>query len=340
MNITNNVQNNLIDNEHFQKYVLYGSKKDVEYWDNWLLDWPEREIEFLDAKKILSSLKIKSIFVSAEQYEIDLKKLKNAIDNSGKVKPNYLRINFKCIFKYVAIILISAGIGVFSVFKFSEYEADNISTSRSFEKSNPKGQKSIIMLPDGSKVYLNAASSLKYENDPVTGNRNVYLSGEAFFKVAKNENKPFNVYSNGIRTTALGTSFNVNAYNDKEKVTVYLSTGKVEVQSKEMLIYLEPGDGVSFNTKSKKLEKVGVGSKNILGWKSEVISFNNDGLEEVVKKLEKWYGVTINVEGVPKSEWNLNGEFEDQSLENVLNSLKYISLFNFEIDNEIVTLKF
>lgn len=339
MNIKNNYQNNFIENEHFQKYVLIGNKEDVTYWENWLQENPEKEDGFLEAKKILTSFKIKSIKVSPEQYETDLKKLKVSIENKRSASPVYLKVNFNAIFRYAAIILISAGVG-FSVFKFTDKKLENVSTSRIYEKSNPKGEKSIIMLPDGSKVYLNAASSLKYESDPITGDRNIYLNGEAFFDVAKNEHRPFNVYSNGVRTTALGTSFNVNAYDDEEHIKVYLKTGKIEVQNNETLFYLVPGEGVSFDIKTNKLARVEMESKKALAWKSEVISFDNESLGEVTRKLEKWYGVTINVEGTPKSKWHLNGEFENENIENILKSLSFITPFNYGIDDETITLKF
>jgi ferric-dicitrate binding protein FerR (iron transport regulator) len=333
------ITDNLIDNESFQKYVLFEDKPDVKYWEKWLLENPTRKKDFIETKKVLTSFKIKAIKIDPEKFEIDLKKLQIALDKNRKKKATYLKVNFQKVLKYAAIIVISVGIG-FSVSKFSTIKANNNVTSNVLEKSNPKGQKSIIMLPDGSTAYLNSASSLLFESDPITGSRNVYLSGEAFFKVAKDKNSPFIVHSNGIKTTALGTSFNVNAYSDEENVEVYLKTGKVEVESNNSFFLLNPNEGVTFNHSTNQFSQTKMEERKVLGWKDEVLILNNENLTEVTRKLEKWYGITIYTEGNPSENWRVNGEFEGENIQNILESLSIISSFNYEIDGEIVTLKF
>src|SRR5690606_21518010 len=113
-------------------------------------------------------------------------------------------------------------------------------------KSNPIGQKSIIQLADGSKVVLNADSELKFLDNFGQGHREIYLKGEAFFEVALDSLRPFTVYSGESVTMALGTSFNINSYDNK-KVQIQLATGKVKVihEDKEKEpVYLDPGEEV------------------------------------------------------------------------------------------------
>lgn len=337
MNKEQDLVNELIDNESFQLHVLFENEKDVNYWKRWLSENADKEECYFEAKKILTSFKIKSVNINADYYEQDLEKLKIAIENHKKAI--YKRINFNAFLRYAAVVLISFGVG-FSVFKMTESNVESISIASNFDKSNPKGQKSIIMLPDGSKVYLNSASSLRYEKDPILGDRNIYLKGEAFFEVRKDENSPFIVHSNGITTKALGTSFNVNAYEDEEDVEVFLKTGKVEVQSNNNFFYLKPGDGVSFNIASNQLTKIITTSEKAVGWKSEIIILDNESLGKVTRKLEKWYGVTINVQGTPNNEWSINGEFDNESLENILKSLSFTSSFSYIINDDEVILKF
>lgn len=337
MNNKQDFVNELIDNESFQRHILFGNEKDVVYWKRWLSENADKEDCYLEAKKALTSFKIKPVDINAAYYEQDLEKLKVAIEKHKK--SIYKKINFNAFLRYAAVVLISFGVG-FSVFKMTGNTTEAISIVSNYEKSNPKGQKSIIMLPDGSKVYLNSASSLSYEKDPILGNRNIYLKGEAFFEVRKDKNSPFVVYSNGIKTIALGTSFNVNAYEDEKEVEVFLKTGKVEVQSNNNFFYLSPGEGIRFNVASNQLAKISTTSEKASGWKSEIIILDNESIGEVTRKLEKWYGVTINVEGIPNRAWSVNGEFDNESLENILKSLSFTSSFNYEINEDVVTLKF
>ena len=196
------------------------------------------------------------------------------------------------------------------------------------------------MLPDGSRVYLNSNSHLKYENDPIAGERIIHLTGEAFFEVARDEERPLVVYTNGIKTTAVGTSFNINAYDHNNNAKVYLKSGKVEVQSENNFILLNPGEGVNFNNINNKLNRVSLDERKELGWKSDLIIFNNASFEEVVRTLENWFGITINAEGKTDNKWRINGEFENEKLENILKSLSFTSSFDYAIKDEIITLKF
>ena len=125
-----------------------------------------------------------------------------------------------------------------------------------FSSATLPGQQSTVLLPDGSKVWLNGESTLKYASDYGNHNRSLYLSGEAYFKVAKNKELPFVVHAKDQNITALGTQFNVVAYKSEKYVTVVLEEGAVKVENVQNSVVLKPGD------------KAEVGGDNVISIKS------------------------------------------------------------------------
>lgn len=327
----------LINDESFQTYVLFEDTESIEIWDEFIKNNPDQINDFIKAKKILKSFKIKGLKVDKEKYEADLERIKIAIAKKSHGKVIFLNNKLKSFLRYAAVILVSFSVS-YSIFNYV-----NISTTGEMivqEGLTPKGVKSIIMLPDGSKVHLNSSSSLKYEANSKKGYRNAYLSGEAFFEVAKDPKRPFTVFSNGIATQALGTSFNIKAYSDNNIVEVYLATGEVEVKTEKKVVNLNPNKGVRFNTIDKELVEIDLDGYKVMAWKSGIIIFDNATLEEVINKLENWYGVTIKVNGISDKKWRVNGEFKDEILENVLESISFTSSFEYEVISNEVTLIF
>ena len=204
----------------------------------------------------------------------------------------------------------------------SNQEVDKPVQMAAVLKSNPDGRKTTFELPDGTRVNLNAASELKYVDDIENSKRIVYLTGEAFFDVAKDKTKPFMVITKGISTTALGTSFNIKAYSDYPLVKVLLMTGKVGVEylsAKASGLILNPGMGAEYDSENGKLIAKDFNFEKELGWKQGIIILDNVGFPEVINQLERWYGVNIQIQNKQKAgQWNYSGRFQNESLENVL----------------------
>tara|TARA_R110002049_G_scaffold39336_2_gene121083 strand:+ start:319 stop:1332 length:1014 start_codon:yes stop_codon:yes gene_type:complete len=205
-------------------------------------------------------------------------------------------------------------------------------------KSNPKGVKSRILLPDGTRVYLNAESQIKYSNNFIK-NRFVILDGEAFFDVIEDKNHPFIVEASHIKTTVLGTSFNVNSHYP-ESVEIGLATGALKVTNsatgKELL--LAPGEASRVVDDNSKMEKYKVDPEQIAQWRKGVLFINNEKFDRVIKKLENWYGVHITVIG-DRPTGTCSGTFEKNAyLSNVLNVLAHALNFSYEIDKKQVTI--
>ncbi|QDH79887.1 DUF4974 domain-containing protein [Echinicola soli] len=208
-------------------------------------------------------------------------------------------------------------------------------------KSNPAGQKSKIKLPDGTIVYLNSESSLEYPADFAT-NRQLKLRGEAFFEVFPDKEHPFSVESRGIRTTALGTAFNIKAYGDMAETEVALAHGKVLVEAaSDDHLELKPGEAAVSNEHNGAFKKKNVNIEEILYWKEGILHFDGVSFDEVVNTLERWYNVSIYINGKYDGKFQCSGTFDkNEYLDNVLDILGHSIGFDFQINKKKVTLTF
>ena len=334
-----NVINELLEDESFQSFALGKETGNRFYWDNWIKNHPDKIADVEKAIEIINSFSIKSIEVDERSYLEDLKKIELMVDSDKQV--NQFKIERRG-FLWIAAsvtILLSVGLAYLFTERQENKEMQAIST---LEKSNPKGRKSTVMLLDGTKVNLNSESHIKYEEDIEKGTREVYLKGEAFFDVAKDSSRPFIVHSGDLSTTALGTSFNVNAYDEKGTLKIYLVTGEVEVKNirnNESLV-LEPGFGVIFKSKDNKLIKTRLDFKEELAWKRGSIIFKNSDLSDITSQLERWYGVDFVIKGKPENAWSVNGEFRNETLKNILNSIQDTTPFEYVLKDDVVTIRF
>lgn len=207
--------------------------------------------------------------------------------------------------------------------------------------TNPGGQRSMFNLPDGSVVWLNAESTLCFNKSGFDSLRQVELSGEAFFEVAKDPTKKFVVFSKGLYTTALGTAFNVQAYLNTNMVEIALVEGKVKIDTKGIPgEILEPGGALAYDLQSRQTKKFIFNTENVLGWKEGRLIFQGDSMEEFISKTERWYGVEIEVSGSPSDTWSLSGYYENVPLDYMLEDVKFSSGFSYKIQKNKVNITF
>lgn len=236
----------------------------------------------------------------------------------------------KTVMKYAAaLVLASSLVTALYTFRTATHVPQVVTLT---ERTNPLGQKSRIQLPDGSRVWLNAGSSLSYSSDFGSVNRRLQLEGEAFFEVKKDTRLPFEVVTDRMVVTALGTSFNVNAFHNSKKVA--LRTGKVKVQCLGTPepscseIYLNPGEMASLNG---DFEITKFHHSDPFDWKDGRLTFHHASYNEVIDVLGRWYNVRIETTGKLDKEWDYSGTFENEVLENVLESLAFSEKINYEI---------
>jgi len=196
-------------------------------------------------------------------------------------------------------------------------------------------------LPDGSAIYLNSGSTLKIPKKFAADKRTVFLEGEAFFEVTEDKSRPFTIYSGSLSTTALGTSFNVRAYPEEEKLSVALVTGKVKVVNAEIDTFqiLIPNEQIIFNTKEQEFKKQAFDIELITGWQKGLLIFQDSDFDEVVEKLERWYGVSFDIQKYPIYQKEYRGKFDNQSLDEVLQVMSFTSGFTYEINDKNVIIK-
>ena len=175
------------------------------------------------------------------------------------------------------------------------------------------------------------------------------MEGEGFFQVAKDKKRPFSVYTGNVSTTAVGTSFNIRYSRNDSISKISLVTGVVKVKlitntGKEEEILLKPGEEVKCRIDQGTFDKEKFDLMAVVGWKDNILYFKESGLNEVVKKLESWYGVNIELVGDPEnkntSDWSYTGQFKNQSLEKVLKGLSYTKNFQYKIDGKNVKIIF
>lgn len=172
---------------------------------------------------------------------------------------------------------------------------------------NPRGGTVVsLVLTDGTKVWLNSESSLRYPTAFTDKERTVELTGEAYFEVTKNPAQKFIVNGNGVRTEVLGTHFNMNAYRDEGSVKVTLLEGSVKVgQDLRPGITIKPGQQAGFSNKADRPVVEEVDIDKVIAWKTGVFSFDEDDLPVVMRQLARWYDLQVNYSGaMPKEKYS------------------------------------
>lgn len=190
-------------------------------------------------------------------------------------------------------------------------------------KTTAFGKRMTLKLSDGTKIYLNSGSTIEFPEHFVGNSRKVRLEGEAFFEVAKDSTKPFVIQSDSIQTTVLGTSFNVNTYEENSEIKVSVQSGKVKVNSPNDGVVLGANQQAVFDRKTKAIHKATIHSNNHFAWKDGVLQFNDLQMGEVVKTLERWYGVTFSFENQNIKNCHLSATYKNESLTAVLESIVY-----------------
>jgi len=202
--------------------------------------------------------------------------------------------------------------------------------------STPRGGQFRITLPDGTKVWLNSASSLKYPTAFAGSERVVMLEGQGYFEVARNAAQPFKVMVNEMEVQVLGTHFDVMAYKDENTVNTTLLEGVVQVKEGAGLKLLKPGQQAVLNNQSGTISVQEADVKKIIAWKNGLFVFNNMALPAILREVARWYDVEIVYEVTPSPELYGGGIGRGLHLSNVLGLLEASGYNHFRIDGRKV----
>lgn len=196
--------------------------------------------------------------------------------------------------------------------------------------STPKGGQYQVVLPDGTRVWLNAASALTYPLSFSGGQRRVQLEGEGYFEVAKNKAMPFHVISGDQDVEVTGTHFNVNGYKDNGSVNTTLLEGGVTVHSLGGDQKIRPGEQAMVRDGTAKIRVRTVDTAEETAWKNGFFEFNNSSLKVILNQLERWYDIRVDYQNLPAKRYN-GTISRNVRLSQVLNMLEVTGNIRFKI---------
>lgn len=232
------------------------------------------------------------------------------------------------------------------------------------EVKTPKGSQSYLTLPDGTEVWLNVNSKIVYDDDFNQSYRRVKLTGEAYFKVAENKDKPFIIQAGGLKVKVLGTVFNVRSYPDESNIETTLVSGSVEITLDDQpgnTIQLKPGEKLSVHnrinadyiTTRRQADSLDTAATPLLllskmrvdpsdstlidaAWKEGKLIFDGEDFGKVASKIEKWYNVTVVVENENLYTTSFTGVFGKKPLTTVLSTLQATGKLTYRQENDTI----
>ena len=274
------------------------------------------------------------------------------------------KIYFKWRMAAAAIIVGVAGFWIYNLLqKSSNLQTSNIAAN---EITTKHGSKTKLLLPDSTQVWLNSGSKLVYGNDFGKTSREVQLSGEAYFDVAHNADKPFVIHTEKMDIKVLGTAFNVKCYPDDRKMETSLIRGSIEVVLKnrpagkiilkpyEKLVLSDEVKGVPATVNHQPTKRntgtlvaiqqmdSGATNKEIAEteWVQNKLAFSSERFDDLARRMERWYGVTMHFSDNQLLDNELTGTFENETVEEALKYLQLTTKFHYAINkNEITVFK-
>ena len=199
----------------------------------------------------------------------------------------------------------------------------------------PIGGKYQVNLPDGSKVWLNSSSSLRFSALFNGDTREVELSGEAYFDVSKNKSKPFRVITKDQIVEVLGTQFNINSYSDEGPIKTTLIEGSVKIIYKDKVVLLSPGQ--QFQPKELVSAVLEADTEEVVAWKEGYFVFKNEDIKSIMRKLSRWYNVEVSYSGdIPEVGFGGNIS-RSKDISEVLDVLQLTNAIHFKVEGRRIT---
>ena len=384
---------NILDflkDDSFLRSVLLLTDDDVEFWDNYVLENPEKKQEIEAAKQLLSSMTFDDETYS-EQEKLEL--LEHVNDQVKSIRRHRLYVGFYKIFTAACVVALLS-VGVYSF--FAPFTSDNqvatIEKNRSnFEKDTrlviagertipleegddvlygggeatissinqqderyavdvndskveynelivPKGRRaSHLVLEDGSKVWVNSGSTFRFPTTFEKNKREVYVDGEIYIEIAKDAERPFFVKTSEMSVRALGTRFNVMAYPEEMEAAVTLVHGKVGVQTDHRQQILQPDEQYVYQTTTRRGTVRKVDVSQYVDWKDGILNFDSMPLEELTRRLGRWYDVDFFFVAEELKTLKYSGAFKKYNdIRYVLNIIEEITNVQFVLNERTI----
>ncbi len=353
---------------HLKKEISESEKQELFHW---VYCKKENEKFFYNLKDIWETAQYQSIAktadTDAEWQKLVFKAIQEETDHFLKKSVN-TRTIYRAI-QIAAVVVITFGIGFF-VQKYIPEETNYASVNV------PYGAKSELELPDGSKVWVNSGSKIKYPTNVNNKDVTLYLEGEAYFDIVKNPKRLLTVKTSTIYIQVHGTSFNVKSYNDEEIVETTLLEGSISITGKvgnnviKEPIFLKPNEQATLTKSKQNIEigqqkhelaktkeaandikkiasninpkiqiKEGIDVESFVMWKYNMLVFKNERFEDLAIKLERWYDVEITIKNEELKNSRYTGTFEKETVEQAMKALSISLPFKYHIDKNQISIQ-
>ena len=304
--------------------------KDREVIDEWRAESPENETLYLDNRKAWEAITLLHEMEQFNSFEA-LNKVNTRIAQSASTKW------WMTIQRVAAILLlplmIYSGYVTFRNFSLKNLPEEQVMMQT---VTSRQGMVTRFTLADGTKIWLNSCSELKFPTRFTGKVREVKLKGEAFFEVTKNEKQPFRVNAKELNVEVLGTSFNVINYNDDNQSEVILVEGKVRLSSqkdqiKKELGLMNPGQRAVYDQEVRNVVTENVDVDKYIAWRDGNLIFRDDKMEDVVKRLSRWFNVEIVILDPEIKSYIYKATFRNENLKQVMNLLAISAPIDYRI---------
>lgn len=326
----------------FKAWALESDAAAYNFWEDWLMAHPEREQEAERARDILLAdeepLPASAAADEDAQWEAIARRsgLSHTLASQTPVRQltPKTRWSWNMAAQVAAVVLLAIGIGTWLVRDVQQHTAQPELVYQTVVV--PKGQQRQLTLSDGTRISLHAGAELSFPEHFGSDKREIFLKGQGFFQVAKDPSRPFSVVSQQVRTTALGTSFDVKASGGA--IVVSLVEGKVAVTAPGVRTELIPGQQAAYDTTRRQLQKSAL-DEQTMAWRKGVLIFQEDTYADMIQKLEQWYGVRIMPAEQLPADRRFNARFQGQSLDEVLQAICYAEQLSYERKQDVIILK-
>jgi transmembrane sensor len=317
--------------------LLCGEATNIEKdeLNHWIGESPANKRLFNETQRIWE--KSQSYF-SASEISSDRDKIKSQISQYSNKAMKTIGLP-TWLFRVAAILALPIMLGIGWYLGSSE----NGTETQMCEVTAPKGQISKCILADGTEVWLNAASTIKYDPSLTGNTREVSLEGEAYFKVSKNKDKPFVVNTKYAQIKVLGTVFNLKAYSGESNIETTLEEGSVAFSlngSETKPVVLKPGEQLVYNIQEKKITLGMVETYLHTAWKDGKFVFKDADLRTIITELERLYDVRIHFDNDSLSNLHFRGMFEyEQNIFSALETLERTTKIKYRMNGRDIWLQ-
>jgi ferric-dicitrate binding protein FerR (iron transport regulator) len=337
----------LILSESFREFVEGTNPESIRIWNEWIDVHPERKEELTTAVNVLRTLiNSRKSEIIADKNE-SLSKMMKLIEEESPKSAKTISFTNSIWFKIAAVSLLV--IGLSSLWNLLRNHNIQVRELAYNEIIVPLGEKAQIILSDGSHVWINSASKLRYPVMFGETSRDVMLEGEAFFDVVKKHGNPFVVNTRDVKVNVLGTAFNVKCYPGDEKTQTIVVRGEVKVEDihgDQKAIIIKPNEMATLQNKiipeqtTSHLNSITVRKvdpESLVSWKDQMLVFSGESFEDLAIKMERWFNVRIKIDDMELKTERYSGKFvHNETVYQVLEAIKITTPIIYKVERDTI----